>query len=350
MNKEITIYDLAKTLNLSAATISRALKDNPAINKHTKKRIVEKAEELGYRSNNFASNLRSQKSYTIGVIVHELNSNFITSVLAGIEKITTVANYDLIIGHSSELSSKEVANANNLFHKRVDGIIASLAFNTEKMDHFEPFFERNIPVVFFDRVEENSKGTKVIIDNFKAGYEATKHLIDQGCKRIAHSTSNLKRNVYAQRYNGYLSALRRYNIPFDESLLFIHDLKNESCIAFANKVSEMDPLPDGIFATNDLTAALCIQVFKEKGIRVPEDIAVVGFNNDTISIIIEPKLTTVNYPGMSIGEVAATHLIKQLQGTNGTNDTNSIVLKSELIIRESSLKKDKVQMLAPGVK
>jgi LacI family transcriptional regulator len=343
MYKDITIYDLARELNLSAATISRALKDHPAINKNTKKKVVEKAEEMGYRSNNFASNLRKQKSHTIGVIVHELNSNFIASVLAGIEKVTTIANYDLIIGHSSELASKEVANANNLFHKRVDGLIAALAFDTENLEHFDPFFERHIPVVFFDRVEENSKGTKVTIDNFKAGYEATQHLIEQGCKRIVHTTSNLKRNVYAQRYQGYLAALKDNHIPFDEKLLIINDLRKESCIDCANQIVAMKPRPDGVFTTNDLTAALCIQVFKEKGIRVPEDIAVVGFNNDTISIIIEPKLTTVNYPGMDIGEVAATHLVKQLQGGHGTANTNSIVLKSDLIIRESSLKKDKVQ-------
>lgn len=343
MYKDITIYDLARELNISAATVSRALKDHPAINKNTKKRVVEKAEEMGYRSNNFASNLRKQKSHTIGVIVHELNSNFITSVLAGIEKVTTIANYDLIIGHSSELFSKEVANANNLFHKRVDGLIAALAFDTEDLNHYDPFFERNIPVVFFDRVEEDSKGTKVIIDNYKAGYEATKHLIDQGCKRIVHITSSLKRNVYAQRYNGYLAALKDNNIAFDESLLIVNDLKKETCIACANAIALMQPLPDGIFTTNDLTAALSIQVFKEKGIRVPEDIAVVGFNNDTISIIIEPKLTTINYPGMAVGEVAATHLVNQLQGVNSNNNTSSIVLKAELIIRESSLKKDSIK-------
>jgi LacI family transcriptional regulator len=341
MYKEITIYDIAKELNLSAATISRALKDHPAINKNTKKRVVEKAEEMGYRSNNFASNLRKKNSHTIGVMVHELNSNFITSVLAGIEKVTTIANYDIIICHSSELYSKEAANANNLFHKRVDGLIAALAFDTENLDHFEPFFERKIPVVFFDRVEEHSKGTKVTIDNYKAGYEATQHLAQQGCKRIVHITSNLRRNVYAQRYHGYLAALKDGGLPFDDSFLFINDLKKESCIALANQIAEMSPLPDGIFITNDFIAAICIQVLKEKGIRIPEDIAVVGFNNDTISIIIEPKLTTINYPGMDIGEVAATHLISQLQGVNGTNNTNSIVLKSELIIRESSLKKGK---------
>jgi LacI family transcriptional regulator len=178
----------------------------------------------------------------------------------------------------------------------------------------------------------------VTIDNYRAGYEATQHLIDQGCKRVVHITSNLRRNVYAQRYKGYLAALKENNIPFDENLVFINDLKKESCIALATQIAEMNPLPDGIFATNDLIAALCIQVLKEKGIRIPEDIAVVGFNNDIISIIIEPKLTTINYPGMDIGEVAATHLINQLRG-NATNNTSSIVLKSELIIRASSQKK-----------
>ena len=339
LDKEITIYDIAETLNISAATVSRGLKNHPGISQKTKKRIAATAKELGYRSNNFASNLRKQKTHTIGVLVHELNSNFITSVLAGIEKVTTLANYDLIIAHSSETLKKEIANAHNLFHKRVDGLIAALAFDTENMDHFEPFFERGIPVVFFDRVEESSKGTKVIIDNYKAGYEVTQHLIQQGCKRIVHITSNLMRNVYAQRFEGYKDALRDNNISYNEDLLFINDLKKESCIAAANLIAAMNPLPDGIFTTNDLTAALCIQTLKEKGIRVPQDVAVAGFNNDTVSIIVEPKLTTINYPGMDMGEVAATHLIAQLQGGTGISTTSSIVLKSELIIRQSSLKK-----------
>lgn len=337
--KEITIYDIAETLNISAATVSRGLKNHPSISLKTKKRITITAKELGYRSNNFASNLRKQKTHTIGVLVHELNSNFITSVLSGIEKVTTVAEYDLIIAHSSETLKKEIANAHNLFHKRVDGLIASLSFDTENMDHFEPFFERGIPVVFFDRVEEKSKGTKVVIDNYMAGYEATAHLIEQGCKRIVHTTSNLKRNVYARRYQGYRAALKDNNIAFDDTLLFINDLKKESCIAAANVIAAMNPLPDGIFTTNDLTAALCIQTLKEKGIRIPEDVAIVGFNNDTVSIIVEPKLTTINYPGIDMGEVAATHLINQLQGGKGSTITSSIVLKSDLIIRQSSLKK-----------
>src|SRR5215469_9422172 len=137
--KDITIYDIARVLNLSPATVSRGLKDHPAINIKTRKKITEMAKEMGYRSNNFASNLRRQKTNTIGIIVHELNSNFITSVLAGVEKVTTSAGYDLIIAHSSESFAKEAANAKNLFHKRVDGLIASLSFDTKNTNHFKPF-------------------------------------------------------------------------------------------------------------------------------------------------------------------------------------------------------------------
>lgn len=176
--KDVTIYDIAKKVALSSATVSRALQDHPAINKNTRKRVQEAARQLGYRQNIFASNLRKQKTNTIGVIVHELNSNFITSVLAGIEKVTTEAGYDLIIAHSSESYQKEASNASNLFHKRVDGLIASMAFDTKGLEHYQQFEEKDIPVVFFDRVEEKDSGIKVIIDNYKCGYQATQHLVE----------------------------------------------------------------------------------------------------------------------------------------------------------------------------
>ncbi len=339
MQKEITIYDLAKELNLSAATISRALKNHHAINKNTKKRIIEKAEELGYRHNNFASNLRKQKTHTIGIIVHELNSNFITSVLAGIEKVTTAAKYDIIIAHSSESYEKETANALNLFHKRVDGVIASLSFDTKNLDHFQVFASRGIPVIFFDRVEENSESTKVIIDNYKSGYQATQHLIEQGCKKIVMVTANLNRNVYAQRFKGYKDALFDNKIAFDETLLLIKDLSERCGVEAAMQILKMNPLPDGAFITNDFSAAVCMQTLKDNGVSIPKDIAVVGFNNDAISKIVEPQLTTINYPGIDIGEIAATNLINHLKGTSNIAQTNTIVVRSDLIIRKSSLKK-----------
>lgn len=337
--KDVTIYDIAQKLDLSSATVSRALKDHPAINKNTRKKIQQAAKELGYRHNNFASNLRKQKTNTIGVIIHELNSNFITSVLAGIEKVTTEAGYDLIIAHSSESFKKEAANALNLFHKRVDGLIASLSFDTKGLDHFAPFEEKGIPIVFFDRVEEKKESTKVIIDNYKCGYQATQHLIEQGCKRIVLVTANLMRNVYAQRHEGYSDALFDNNIPYNKDYVLIKDLSEQCGREAALQIMKMKPLPDGAFITNDFSAAVCMQTLKENEIRIPEDIAVVGFNNDVISKIVEPQLTTIHYPGMDMGEIAARNLINHLKGISNIRHTQTIVVRSELIIRKSSMKK-----------
>jgi LacI family transcriptional regulator len=341
LEKEITIYDIAKQVGVSPATVSRALNDSPSISLATRKKINALAEKLGYRHNTFASSLRLQKTHTIGVILHELNSYFITSVLAGIEKVITEAKYNLIIVHSAENSNLEEANARNLFHKRVDGVIASLSFDTENLSHFKQFQSKNIPVVFFDRVFENSDGTKVIINNFQAGYDATTHLIQQDCKRIAHITSSLKRNVYAERMRGYKQALQNHKLRFDDKLVVIDGFKEEDATRSAKRILAMKNLPDGIFITNDFCAAVVMQALKDAGIRIPQDIAIVGFNNDSIGKVISPKLTTIDYPGFEMGQVAARSLINHLKGLWNMNLTNTVVIKSELIIRESSLKKVK---------
>ncbi len=339
IKKEATIYDIAKTLSISSTTVSRGLQDNPTINKNTRKKIQDTAKELGYRHNTFASSLRKQKTNTIGLIVHELNSNFITSVLAGIEKVTAETGYDIIIAHSSESYKKEVSNASNLFHKRVDGVIASLAFDTKDLSHYEQFEEKGIPVIFFDRVEENDINTNVVINNYKSGFEATEHLIEQGCKKIVLVTATLSRNVYAQRYRGYCDALAQNNIPFDKKLVLIKDLSEHCGVEAANEIIKMKPMPDGAFITNDFSAAVCIRTLKANGIRIPEDIAIVGFNNDAVSKIVEPQLTTIDYPGIDMGEITARNLINHLKGISNIKKTKTIVVHSKLIIRQSSLKK-----------
>jgi len=339
--KEVTIYDIAKQLKISAATVSRGLQDHPAIAKKTKKRIMDLAYEMGYRTNHFARNLRQQQTNTIGLIVHELKSSFITSVLAGIEKVTAEAGYDIIIAHSSESHLKEAANAKNLFHKRVDGLIVSLAADTSNLDHFKPFLAKEVPVIFFDRVEQDGQSTVVVIDNAKCGYIATCHLIEQGCKRIAHITSSLQRNVYSLRYKGYQDALFDHKIPLDESLLIVSDLSEEASVKAAKQILKMKPLPDGIFITNDFVAAVCMRTLKEHGIRVPDDIAIVGFNNDAIGKLIEPALTTIHYPGLDMGEIVARNMINHLTGVSSIDQTSTVVVRSQLIVRESSLKKPK---------
>jgi LacI family transcriptional regulator len=335
--KEITIYDIAKVLNISPATVSRGLKDHPAINVKTRKRITEMAREMGYRSNTFASNLRRQKTNTIGIIVHELKSQFISSALAGIEKVTTKAGYDLIIGHSSETYKKEAANAHNLFHKRVDGLIASLAFDTANLDHFDPFVQKGIPIVFFDRVEDHHYGTRVIIDNVKAGFDATAHLAGQGYRHIAHITANLNRNVYAGRLQGYRQALTQFGLEFDPARLLVNDLGEGAAIDSARQVLNMDPRPDAVFITNDFCAAVFLRALQEAGLRIPQDMAIVGFNNDAISKLIDPKLTTINYPGEEMGESAALSLLDQMAGLSSARSTDTIIIKSELIVRGSSV-------------
>jgi len=342
-DKEVTIYDIASALNISIATVSRALKNDPVVSKQTKKKIFDLAAKMGYRTNHFARNLRKQTTNTIGIIVHELNSNFITSVLSGVEKVTTEAGYDLIIAHSSESFTKEIANAKNLFEKRVDGLIASLSFDTKNLDHFKPFKEKNVPIVFFDRVEQEGKNTVVVIDNEKCGYQATEHLIQQGCKKIVHITSSLKRNVYSKRFKGYKEALSDNKIPYDENLLIINDLSESAAIESAMKILTMDPLPDGAFITNDFVAAVVMRTLKEKNIRIPADIGIVGFNNDAICTLIEPALSTINYPGIDVGEVAARNLINHLKGIGNLQNTNTIIIRSNLIVRKSSLKNESSQ-------
>ncbi|MBZ4191974.1 LacI family DNA-binding transcriptional regulator [Niabella beijingensis] len=339
VKKEVTIYDLADELNISVATVSRALKDDPVVSKKTKKKIYELAEKRGYRTNYFARSLRKQVTNTIGFMIHELNSNFANSVLLGVEKVTTEAGYDLIIAHSSESYEKEVANAKNLFNKRVDGLIAALSFDTKNYDHFKWFSDKGVPVVFFDRVEQGNGNTVVVIDNYKCGYEATRHLIGQGCRHIAHVSSNLARNVYADRYRGYRDALRDAGLPFDENLVLIDNLSENAGIVSAKKILEMNPVPDGVFITNDFVAAAFIKTLKEHNVGVPGDIAVVGFNNDAIGHLIEPSLTTVNYPGIEMGEVAARALINHLKGTSDIKQIDTVIINSGLIIRQSSLKR-----------
>lgn len=337
--KEITIYDIASKLNISIATVSRALKDDPVVNKKTRKKVFQAAEEMSYRSNHFARNLRSQKTETIGVIVPKLNSHFMSSVIAGIESVANNKGYNLIISQSSESVIKEIASAKTMFNNRVDGLLVSLAYDTEDLSHFEIFRRKNIPVIFFDRVISDDHYTNIIIENKKVAYEATTHLIEQGCKKIVHISANSNQNVYKERLAGYKLALEDHQIKFDQKNLILGNLSQEAGEEAAALIMKMKPLPDGVFVANDNCAIGCMLVLKRAGIRIPEDIAVVGFNNDAVSRVIEPNLTTINYPGYNMGEVAATNLINHLNLTSNIEITNTIILRSEFIVRESSQKK-----------
>jgi LacI family transcriptional regulator len=339
--KEITIYDIAKYLNISATTVSRGLKDHSVINKVTRKKIADAAKELGYRSNMFASSLRSKRTQTIGVIVPRLNSSFMSSVLAGMENAASRENYNLIITQSLEKGEKEKANAHTMYNKRVDGLLISLAYDTENISHLQPFISKGIPIVFFDRTYPHSDITSIKIDNYTAAYNVTKHLLEQGCIRIMHLGGNIIRDVYSDRLDGYKKALDEYKIPFDDKLVYVSDLSEEDGVEAAKYILKMKNTnrPDGVFGANDTMAVHCMIHLKHEGINIPGDIAFAGFNNDPISKVIEPNLTTVNYSGYHVGEVATMNLINHLNGISNTKSTNSIILRADLIIRQSSQKK-----------
>ncbi|WPP50041.1 LacI family DNA-binding transcriptional regulator [Catalinimonas niigatensis] len=336
--KEVTIYDIAKALNISAATVSRGLKDHPAIKKETKKKIVEAAQQMGYQHNIFASSLRKRKTNTIGVVVPHLNSYFMSSVIAGIEKVANQEGYNLLISQSLESVKKELANVTTMYNSRVDGLLVSLAGDTQNVDHFDFLFKKEIPLIFFDRVFEDPNCISIIINNFQAGYDATKHLIEQGCRRIVHIGGNLTSNVYADRHEGYKKALKDHQITYDPELVIIDIRGGQLGIKAAQQILNMELLPDGIFTANDTSAVACMSELKRAGIRIPQDVAIVGFNDDPIAKLIEPFLTTVHYPGYEMGELAASTLINRLNKLP-VNNLNTIVLRHEVIVRESSLKK-----------
>lgn len=336
--KDVTIYDVAEALNISPSTVSRGLKDHPHIHKETKKKILAAAKEMGYQQNKFASSLRKRRTETIGVVVPKLNSYFMSTLISGIEKVTNKHGYGLIISQSQESGKQETACVSTLFDSRVDGILISLAFDTKNLDHFDKLFNKDIPVVFFDRVADCHGCMSVIIDNYKAGYEATAHLIEQGCKRIIHLGGNLLRNVYSERFRGYRQALHDNGIEFNQKLVFISDLTEQSGREIMKKIIKMNLQPDGVFAANDTSAVATILEIQEAGVKVPDEIAVVGFNNEPVSQVIHPNLTTVDYPAREIGEIAATALIDKLNNTQSIS-YSTIVLKHSLIVRQSSLRK-----------
>ena len=295
------------------------------------------AERMGYRSNTFASNLRTKRTNTIGVIVPRLDSNFMSSCLAGMEEVANKHGYNMIISQSHESIKKEEQNTATMYNKRVDGLIASLISEDSPLAYFERFKDKNVPVVFFDRVPNETNSVCFVIDNYKHAKDATQHLIDQGCKNLLHVTVKSNSNVYVDRTRGYLDTIKKCNNCIGE-VLYLDMLSLEDGKSIANTIIKMKPMPDGLFVANDMTAIGCMLALQEKGILIPDKIAIVGFNNDPVSTIVSPPLSTVSYPGREAGKLAAKSLIDHLNGEHNMELTNKVILNAHLIVRASSSK------------
>jgi len=339
-NKDVTIYDIAEKLNLATSTISRALQDHHTISKKTIKKVKEMSEKMGYVPNTLAAGLRGNKTKTIGVLIPTITQPFLSSLISGIEITAQKSGYNVIIMQSHDSYEVEVNLAKSLYSNRVSGVISSLAMETRDTKHFDQFTANNIPLVFVDRVPKDYNTFRVVIDNYAAGYKATKHLIEQGCKRIAHITAGSEfGNLYNERKRGYLEALKDFNLPVEDELIInLKTVTYEEGVTSCNNLFDMNPMPDGVFASGDIIAVSAVQTAKKRGLKVPEDVAVIGFNNDPISQIIDPNISTITHPAEKMGKASAEIILKNLKSAKKDDVKEITFLNTEVLVRESSQK------------
>ncbi|WP_319482834.1 LacI family DNA-binding transcriptional regulator [uncultured Draconibacterium sp.] len=332
----VTIKDLARELNISASTVSRALKDHPDISKETKRAVQELAQKLNYQPNAVALSLKQRRSNTIGVIIPEIVHYFFSSVISGIEDVAYDAGFNVIICQSNERYEREVANAKTLLSSRVDGVLVSISKETTDYKHLYNFSNNEVPMVFYDRVVPNIVADQVIIDDFDAAYRATRHLIDSGRTRIAHLGGPMALLIGQRRKDGYLKALSEAGIPADENLILEADSFEKARMAIMKLINQKNKF-DGVFATNDLTAIGAMQTIKKKGYKIPDEIAVVGFSDGRFSGITDPTLTSVDQHGYEMGTLATQMLLKRITSEDDEYPAETKVLNADLVVRGSSI-------------
>jgi DNA-binding LacI/PurR family transcriptional regulator len=331
---QITIKDIAKELGISPSTVSKALTGHHDISSSTKKAVRELAEKWNYKPDQVALSLKSGLSKTIGVIVPEIVHYFFSTVIGGIEDVAYDSGYHVMFCQSSELYAREVKSVETLLSTRVDGILVSVSKATENFDHFRKIQENGIPLVFFDRVCDDIDADKVIVDDEAGAYEAVSHLIEIGCKNIVHLAGPPNLLIGKNRENGYLRALRDHKIPIDRNNVIRCDSREDAELVVPGLLKRA-VRPDGIFAVNDMTAAMSMKIIINMGFRVPEDIAVVGFTGELISEITNPTLTSVAQHGYLIGKEAVRLLIDRLE-TKHDLPFQTKIIKTELIVKGST--------------
>jgi LacI family transcriptional regulator len=342
---QVTIKDIARELGISPSTVSRALKDHPDISAETKKAVNELADRLNYQPNIVALSLRQKKTNTIGVIIPEIVNTFFSTVISGIEDVAYEAGYNVILAQSNESYQREVTDMKALFNSRVDGMLLSLSRETTNFDHIESIISKGVPIVLYDRFYNNPNMSKVIVDDYIGAKEAVLHLIEQGCKRIAHLEGAPNLIISKDRLRGYQDALSESNLEIRENYTVVCPNNSfEEGQRAAQKLLSLPNPPDAIFASNDPMAMGAILAIKEKGLSIPNDVAVVGFSNYFFAQITDPSLTSVDQPGFEMGQEAARLLIRQIEAKDKELDDlapETKTLKTKLIVRNSSLRKKK---------
>ena len=339
---KITIKDIAKALNLSNSTVSRALQDSYQISKRTITRVKAFAKENQYTPNLMAQGLRNKKTRSIGLMLCSIPNNFYAEVINGIESATKKNNYHLIITQSHESFKKEKQNLDFLYSRGVDGLLISISTETHNYDHFRSIIEKKIPIVFFDRIAEIDSTHKVVAENAEGAYNATAHLLSNGYKNIGHITSTKDLSITKERLLGFNKALWQFKIYQTESNVKYCNhgglIEKEIETALDELLSSPTPV-DALFTASDRITIKTLSSLQRRGLKIPDDIAIVGFTDFSAPELFTPGLTTIKQPAFEMGKVAAELLIKQIERKRPVKDFERKVLPTTLTIRHSSIKK-----------
>lgn len=334
MEKPATIKDIAKQLNISLSTVSRALRNAADVNIDTRNAVKALSEELNYQPNRLALSLRQKQTHTIGVIVPNLDY-VLSMMVRGIDEVALEAGYTVMVCQSNESFGREILNTCRLLDSLVDGFIISVSSETKSFEHFKKIQDRNIPMVVFDRVTPDLVAPSVRIDNEEGGFIATEHLLEQGFKRIAVLAGPKNLGVSNKRVEGYLNALKKHHIKREESLIIHCDFNQDYAYFATLELLVMKNRPDAIFTISDRMAIGAMLAIKEKGLQMPQDIGLVGFNNEPVVSLVTPQISSVEMPCFELGKSAAKLFIETMHHKEDMNTVEQ-VLKPKLFIRSSS--------------
>ena len=334
-SRHISLKDLAKELNVSISTVSRALRDHPDISSEVKEKVKQLALSKNYTPNPLAMGLLKQETRMIGVIVPDLVTHFYASIISGIEQVANEMGYFILLASSNESVEKEKQAIENLLKARVEGFIICQTQETQSTEHFEALIERNIPLVFFDRICLSDRVSTVTVDNKTAAQKITQHFYQQGYRRIAFISGPDQLNITKERMAGYLEGLKQSGLPENPALIEHCNLSFESAKqAMARLLDSTNP-PDAVFGINDTVAFAAMQKIKERGLKIPDDIGLVGFTDDFHAMVVDPPLTSITHPTYAIGQEAARLFF---QSKDNKQYSTPVVLQTQLIIRKSSQK------------
>lgn len=332
-----TILDIARQLKISKSTVSRALRNSKEINLETRNAVLKMAQQLNYVPNYFASSLVKRKSYSIGIVVPELITNFFSQFIIIAQKAASLAGYEVVICHSNESFSNEMDVLKRLFAYQVDGILLSLSSETKSLDHLQAYHDAGVPVILFNRVKNRPGFPKVLADDYQGAFVGVEHLVKNGYRRIGHIGGPENLQISKNRFRGYRDALAKYDLEFNPNRVVYYDLSSDGARKCAQVLLEKNPDLDAVFAVNDPAAIHLILEAKKRGLRVGPELGIVGFSNDSRSEIIEPSLTTLEQPIEQMAETCVHLLLNKINDPQFSVPATT-VLKTRLIERESSRK------------